>query len=372
MVLGGIAAAPRARADVPAADHIFVIIMENKTYDEVRTLPYTASLISSSSSFAWSYALTHPSQPNYMALWSGGTQGVTDDQCPPPGAPFTAENLGHACEAAGIPWRAYSENLPAPAYNGCSADGNLYVRRHCVWTHFSNLDHSRERPYQDLATDITAGTLPALAFVIPNQCDNTHDCPAGNGDAWLSQNVPAMLAAAGPNGFLVLTWDEDDGTAGNHILTVFAGGLVRSGYVSQRGITHYTVLRTICDALGITPFGSAAGQTPITDVWNAAGIPYQPVASGLSTLRLGPVFPNPSTGVVEAVLRVGGNRPASAAIYNAAGRLVARLLDGCSPGTVLLRWDGRETDGRAAAAGVYFLRARAGNDSSVSRVVLID
>ena len=254
---------------VPALDHIVVVIMENKNYDSVRLLPYTASLIGSNASFSASFAITHPSQPNYLALWSGSTQGVTNDACPPPGSPYSTENLGHACEAAGLTWRAYSENLPAVGSGVCTAGGTLYTRKHDPWTDFSNLDHTRERTYNDLLVDEAGGTLPNLAFVIPNNCHNSHDtgCTAAAADVWLSQNMPAMITAAGPHGLVVLTWDEDDGSAFNHILTVFVGPRVRTGYLSATHITHYTLLRTLCAALRIAPFGAALQETPITDVW---------------------------------------------------------------------------------------------------------
>jgi hypothetical protein len=370
-----------ALATVPAAAHVIVIVMENKSYDQVRTAPYTAGLIAVSSSFSASYAVTHPSQPNYLALWSGGTQGVTDDQCPPPGAPFTAENLGHACEAAGIPWRAYCENLPSPGYAGCSADGGLYHRRHAPWTDFSNLDHSRERPFEDLASDIAAGTLPRLAFVIPNNCDNTHDCPISTGDAWLAAHVPDMVSAVGAQGFVVLTWDEDDDNANNNILTVFAGGLVRSGYVSPRPIRHYTVLRTITDALGVAPFGAAVNEAPITDVWlDPAAVGDERPGAGRSdpgerTDRrsvLEPIRPDPSRGAVEATLRLETGARVRAGIYDAAGRQMALLLDGFRTGAIPLRWNGLDAGGRRAARGIYFLRVRAGVDLLAAKVVVIE
>ncbi len=257
---------------VPRLDHIIVVVMENKTYDQVRVLPYAAGLIASYASFSNSYGLTHPSQPNYLALWGGDTFGVTSDACPAPGSPYSAENLGHACEAAGLTWRAYSENLPEAGSSVCTADNSLYTRKHDPWTNFSNLDHLNERPYSDLAADISGGTLPNLAFVIPNNCDDSHNttqgCTAEFGDTWLSNNVPAMIQAVG-NGIVVLTWDEDDSSLrnNNHILTVFAGPPVQSGYVSTQILSHYTVLRMICEALGIQPFGFAAGQFSITDVW---------------------------------------------------------------------------------------------------------
>ena len=261
--------------------------MENKDYDTSRTGPYLTSLIERGSSFSNSYAIMHPSQPNYIALWAGSTLGVSSNVCPPPGAPYDAENLGHACEAAGISWRAYSENLPSVGFDGCESSKALYTRKHDPWTHFRNLNHQNERPFSDLAADIAAGTLPRLAFVIPNNCDNTHNsnCTAA-GDPWLSKHVPAMLAAVGPRGLVVITWDEDDRKTKNHILTVFVGPAVRSDYVASAHVTHYTVLRTLCEALGLQPFGAAQAETPITDVWQPGlGAEPTPKAPGSPSHR---------------------------------------------------------------------------------------
>lgn len=257
-------------AVVPAFKHVIVVIMENRSYDQARVAPYTANLIASGSSFSASTAVTHPSLPNYLALWSGSTEGVTDDACPPKGAPYPNENLGAACEAAGLSWRAYSEDLPAAGSTVCTNHGSLYTRKHDPWTYYSNLNHANERPYSDLDADIAAHALPNLAFVIPNNCHNSHDggaCNVAAGDAWLTANLPAMIRAVGHHGLVILTWDEDDFTKVNRILTVMSGPLVRPGYVSARPINHYSVLRTICDGLGVKPFGEAAHAAPITDVW---------------------------------------------------------------------------------------------------------
>jgi len=268
LALLGVAGPSAAQvSEVPPLQHIIVVIMENHAYGQVRTLPYTSSLIAAGSSFSSSYGVTHPSLPNYIALWSGGVQGVTNDNCPAPGSPFSVENLGHACEAAGLTWRAYSEDLPAPGSTVCTASGSNYARKHAPWTYFTNLDHQNERPYTDLALDLAQGTLPNLAFVVPNQCNDQHSCALSVGDAWLSNNIPAMLHGVGPRGAVILTYDEDDGSAGNRILTCFAGDPVRVNYLSPTVIDHYTLLRTICDALGLAPFGAAVGETPITDVW---------------------------------------------------------------------------------------------------------
>jgi phosphatidylinositol-3-phosphatase len=266
-----------ASAQVPPHNHVIVVVMENKSYDQVRTQPYTASLIATGASFSSSFGVTHPSQPNYFALWAGSTLGVTVNTCPPPGTPFTAENFGHACEVAGLTWGAYSENLASAGSPACSYDGSassgLYTRKHDPWTNFINLDHANEKPYTQLATDIAANALPNLVFVIPNNCHNTHNnttpgCGVPEGDAWLSTNLPQLIAAMGPDGVLVLTWDEDDSSANNHILTVFVGPHVIPGYLSPRAITHYTVVRTLSDALGLPSFGVSVNEEPITDIWN--------------------------------------------------------------------------------------------------------
>jgi phospholipase C len=265
-------------ANVPPHSHVVVVVMENKSYDQVRVQPYAASLMAAGATLTNSYAVTHPSQPNYIALWCALTLGVTNDVCPAPGSPYAVENLGHACEAAGKTWRAYSENLPSPGATGCSYDGNtstgLYTRKHDPWSYCSNLDHLNERPYSDLATDIAAGALPNLAFIIPNNCHNTHNsstvgCGVADGDAWLAANLPLVLTALGPDGVLILTWDEDDGSLGNHVLTVFVGPHVIPGAQSTGLATHYTVTRTICDLLGLPSFGLAANEAPVSDIWDS-------------------------------------------------------------------------------------------------------
>jgi len=263
---GGSAA---SAGSVPRLDHVVVIVMENKSYDIARSAPYTASLVVSGASFSNYYAVAHPSQPNYLALWSGSTQGVTTDACPPTGAPYRGSYLGAAAEAAGLTWRAYSEDLPSAGSAVCSANNGLYLRRHEPWTQFGNVNHANEQPYSALVSDIAGGRLPNLAFVVPNACNDTHTCSVAQGDQWLADHVPSLLAAVGPNGVVIVTWDEDDQRAGNHVLMVIAGNPVRAGAVSHRSVNHYTLSRTIAALLGIGASGDAARQQPISDVWAA-------------------------------------------------------------------------------------------------------
>lgn len=277
-------------AAIPHADHVVVVVMENKPYSQARVQAYTASLIAQGAELTNSFASNHPSQPNYITLWCGNSLGVSNDNCPAPGSPYPYENLGSVCEGAGLTWKAYSENLAVAGSTACSYDGNvstgLYVRKHEPWTYFSNVNHANERPYADLAADLAGNTLPNLAFVIPNNCHNTHNattagCTIADGDNWLAANVPPILAKLGPKGVLILTWDEDDNSLGNHILTVFAGAPVIPGAKFTGSVAHPTVVRTITELLGLPTLGVVAGYTPIDNIW------YTPVpVAGRSWGRL--------------------------------------------------------------------------------------
>jgi len=264
------------------------VVMENKSYDEARVQPYTASLLAAGATFTNARAVAHPSQPNYFALFAGNTLGISNDNCPPAGAPYPYENLGQACETSGRTWAAYSENLPSAGSTVCSADGSvstgLYTRKHDPWTYFTNLNHANERPYSDLAAVLAAHALPNLTFVIPNNCHNSHNsstpgCTIADADAWLAANLPPILAELGPNGLLILTWDEDDNSASNHILTAVVGPRVIAGSTYDALAQHYAVTRLICDVLGLPLLGYGQFEVPIDGIWTAV-VPTQGASWG--------------------------------------------------------------------------------------------
>ncbi len=252
-------------------DHVIVVIMENKSYTEARRLPVISRLIASGTVFTNSYAVGHPSLPNYLALWAGSKFGVKNDDCPAPGSPYHSPNLGQACEAAGLTWRAYCESLPTPGDPTCGAGRHGYQRKHAPWTDFDNLNQKNARPFKDFAEDVAAGHVPNLVFLVPDQCNSGHDpcdaSPLEQSDRWLGAHMDPIRRAAGPRGLIVLTWDEDDYSQLNRVLTVFAGPRVRPGFEHKGRITHYTLLRTICDCLGLPAMNEAAKAAPIDDVW---------------------------------------------------------------------------------------------------------
>ncbi|WP_026413229.1 alkaline phosphatase family protein [Actinomadura oligospora] len=266
----GLATAPGAAraATVPTPDHTVVVVFENHSYSQVvgtSSAPYITSLANGGANLTQSYALTHPSQPNYFDLFSGSTQGVTNDTCPPPGSPYSTANLGSELLAAGRTWASYNEGLPSQGSTTCSNSAGRYARKHNPWFSFTNVPASSGFTFAQFPTDYT--TLPNVSFVVPNLCNDMHDCSVSTGDTWLKSKLDAYAQwATTHNSVLVVTFDEDNSLSGNRIATIFYGAHVKQGAYSTR-YNHFNVLRTLEDMNGTTHAGSAATATPITEIW---------------------------------------------------------------------------------------------------------
>jgi len=264
--LAGILAVPAtpAFAALPAYAHIVIVIEENHSYSEIigsSSAPYINSLASGGAKMTQSFAVTHPSEPNYLALYSGSTQGITDDSCP---HTFSAENLGHQLIAAGKTFKGYSESMPSDGYTGCT-NGN-YARKHNPWVNFSNVPSASNLRFTDFPT--TFSNLPTLSFVVPNLCSDMHNCSIATGDTWLKNNLSAYATwAKANNSLLVVTFDEDDSSQSNQIPTIFYGAHVATGSYSEH-ITHYTVLRTLENLNGLGCVANSCSVSGITDIWN--------------------------------------------------------------------------------------------------------
>jgi acid phosphatase len=188
---------------------------------------------------------------------------VTDDSCP---QNFSGPDLASQLAQAGHTFVGYSEDLPSEGYTGCRTGG--YARKHNPWVNFSDVPASANQPYSALPTDFSH--LPTVSFVVPNLCNDMHDCGVAAGDAWAKKNLPAFVAwARGHNSLLVVTFDEDNGSRANHIATILVGPMVTAGTYGQR-IDHYSVLRTLEDMYGLPPVGQASGAAPLTGVWSGA------------------------------------------------------------------------------------------------------
>lgn len=252
-----------AAAKVPIPDHVILVMEENHSYSEIigsSQAPYINSLADSGALFTNSFAITHPSQPNYLELFSGSTQGVTDDSCP---HSFTTKSEERELLSTGYTFKGYSEGLPDKGSEVCTQ--GEYARKHVPWTNFITDPAKFNLPFTSFPGDYAR--LPTVSWVIPDLLDDMHNGTIAQGDAWLQKNLSGYLDwAMSNNGLLIVTWDEDDGTENNQVATIFVGPMVKPGQYNER-ITHDNVLRTIEAMYGLKPLGNARGLKPITDVW---------------------------------------------------------------------------------------------------------
>ena len=253
---------------VPRPDHVVIVIEENHSYSEIigsSAAPYINSLAAQGALFTQSHATTHPSQPNYLHLFSGSNQGVTDDSCP---HSFSTANLGQYLLDASLTFAGYSEDLPSVGSPVCTS--GAYARKHAPWVNFTNIPTTTNLPFSYFPSDYT--TLPIVSFVIPNLNNDMHDGTIQQGDTWLQQHLSGYVQwAMTHNSVLIITFDEDDSSQGNRIATIFVGQMVVPGQYSE-SINHFNLLRTLEDMYNLPYAGVSGNYQPITDVW-IAGAP---------------------------------------------------------------------------------------------------
>jgi phosphatidylinositol-3-phosphatase len=250
-----------------ASSHVVTIVMENHELGQVigsPDAPYTNRLAKRYGLATQSFGMRHPSLPNYLALTSGSTHGITSD-CT--GCHVAGRNLVDQLESAHVSWRAYLEGLPRPCFTG--ARSGRYAKKHNPFAYYDDVVSNPSRcqkivPFDRLAGDLRAHRLPTYAYIAPDLCHDTHDCPTGTGDAFLRRVVPGLMRGIGPHGFVVITYDEGDsdagccgGAKGGRIPTILAGPDVRPGGRDGHAVDQVGVLRTVEAALGLPPLGGA-------------------------------------------------------------------------------------------------------------------
>jgi len=266
------AAAQTVAQRIPRPDRVVIVVEENRAYSHIignMAAQYINLLANRGALFTQSFGVTHPSQPNYLALFAGSTMGVNDNACP---FTFKTENLASLLVRAGLSFATYSESMPAIGFTGC-IQGH-YQRKHnpMVNRQGQNVAAEANLRFMDFPADYSK--LPTVSLVVPDQQNDMHDGREPDtiirGDQWLKKNLDGYVQwAEKNNSLLILTFDEDNGSEGNRIATVFVGPMVKAGSYAQR-IDHYSVLRTLTDMFGLPAIGRAAEAQPITGVWKNA------------------------------------------------------------------------------------------------------
>ena len=308
-----------AQVGIPRPDHVLIVIEENHAYTEIvgsPAAPYLNSLAQQGALFTESFGIRHPSQPNYLALFSGSTQGITDDSCP---HYFGGPNLGRELIDASFTFAGYSESMPTNTFTGCGSGG--YARKHNPWVNFTNVPASANLTLASFPTDF--GMLPTVAFVIPNLGDDMHNGSVHGGDSWLKAHIDAYAQwATTHHSLLIVTWDEDDHSQSNHIATIFVGPMVQPGKYCGH-INHYNVLRTLEDMFGLPDAGASANAAPILNVWTTDATH---LTSELTSPANGAVFLEPATLNVAANVSSTGDPVQKVEFFAGMTRLGERTI----------------------------------------------
>lgn len=252
---------------------MLVFVVENHSLAQMRSgMPWVARLADRYGYTTRYRAITHPSLPNYLAIAGGSTFGVTDDQ-PPAAHPVRRPSVFGQAVAAGSTATIYAEGMTS---NCRLTDTGRYAVRHNPWTYFrrERADcRAHDVPLSQLADDISAGSLPAVGMVVPDVCNDAHDCSLGRANAWLRSQVGAVLDGSDfTSGRLavVITADEDDRHHGNRVLTVVAHPDLHHRVVTRR-LTHYALSRSYAEVAGIDPLGHARTARSLLGAFGLTG-----------------------------------------------------------------------------------------------------
>jgi hypothetical protein len=237
--------------------HIVVLSLENENYSDIvgnTQAPYLNSLIAQGMLLTNYYGVAHPSQPNYIALFSGSTQGITTNGTFPQ-FPATVPTLASTLAASGYTFGGYAETTADPERQ--------------PWIHFANSANDAQNFSAFPQAAAGFANLPTVSYITPNDADNmtpTSDNGGGipAGDAWVQANLSAYAAwAQANNSLLIVAFDENNTnpavTYPDHVAAIAVGGGVPAGVLNDSPADPYSLLATIESLYGAAPIGASAG-----------------------------------------------------------------------------------------------------------------
>ncbi|MEO6036206.1 MAG: alkaline phosphatase family protein, partial [Verrucomicrobiota bacterium] len=287
---------PASAGRLPPIQTVFIVVMENQDWSAIKNSP-DAPFINQALLPAAAHCEDYhhppglrPSLPNYLWLEAGTNFGVRDNNDPAFNHQATTNHLTVQLDRAGISWKTYQEDItglevPLTAVNG-------YAPKHNPFVYFDDVTGTNDpanaygiahnRPYSELAADLTNQTVARYNFITPNLCHGGHDAcePSYNSvrqsDDWLAQEIPKILASAAytNGGALFITWDEcalsGEATSGMIVLSPFVRA---AGYSSSSFFTHSSTLRTVQEIFGVGPFlGDAENANDLGDLFQGLRI----------------------------------------------------------------------------------------------------
>ena len=242
----------------PASPHVFVIVMENTNLTVALRSPSVERLTAKYALATNYHAVSSPSLPNYLALTSGSTWGITDDAY----HVLPAGGLGAQLTSAGVTWRAYMEGLTSA---GCLRSPYPYALKHNPFAYYGGSCPENVVALDRLDTDLS-GDTPSFVWITPGLCHDGHDCPLTEAGPWLEDLVARIVASAAwrDHGVLFVVWDEGDGRS-SVVPLILASPDVESRRVDTL-YDHYSLLAAIEDTFGLSRLGAAKDARPLTDL----------------------------------------------------------------------------------------------------------
>jgi hypothetical protein len=252
----------------PKIGHIYEIVLENHEFGSIirkSAAPYINSL-AQKYGLATNYtAVSHPSLPNYLALWSGSTQGKHDDGT----YNFTTgKTLADQIEASRRSWHVAAENVPPGCFTGATAPGG-YARKHEPAISWTSVSKNPAR-----CADITdfSHFNPGLGnfwFIAPNLCHDMHDCSISTGDTWLKGFLPKILGSSAykADGLIVVTFDEGTSNlgGGGKVATIVISPKAKAGFTSSVAHNHYSLVRTVEALWGMPCMASSCSANTLRE-----------------------------------------------------------------------------------------------------------
>jgi phosphatidylinositol-3-phosphatase len=253
--------------------HVFVVVEENHNYSDVvasSSMPYLNGLINQYGLAANYFANAHPSIPDYFMLTTGQTLTLID-ALTPQSFPVSADNTVRELIAAGKTWKSYAEDLPNVGYTG--GDTGNYAVRHNPLAYMTDVQNNSAQvknlvPFTQFSADLPTANLPEYSFIVPNLCNDAHDCPLAAADAWLKTNIDPVIQSPvfQKDGLLIIVFDEADTldltAGGGHVAAVIVSPLGKRGYKSLAFYQHQSVLRLTLEGLGVTKLPGDAATAP--------------------------------------------------------------------------------------------------------------
>jgi len=249
--------------EMPTWSKFFLIMFENHGYNQVMGNSYWSALIKNSFLLTNYRGVTHPSQPNYVAQLGGNYFTCTSDT----NCNLNKPNLVDLLDTKYLSWKAYEENYTPNSGGACNTAtsiGSEYYRKHNPFMTFTDIQNNLTR-CQNIVnaqtyflSDVQANRLPNFGYYTPNIDDDSHNQGLDYSGQYITNWINTFYTPY-PNTWskvlFMVTFDEDEGTEGNHVVAFFRGPNATPGLTGVDAYNHYSITKFVEQNWGLGNLG---------------------------------------------------------------------------------------------------------------------